>query len=315
MAAAQDGGVGGKHAVHVGPDLDFLGANARAHDGRGEVRSAAAERGGDAIVRSADESAHHHHRARGQRRHGCGQAAVRLGEIGRGLRVAFVGDDDLARIQVHGGDAEMAKGVGDHEAREAFAVARNGVHRARGELAQHRQAFHQFGELLEMFVEKAVEGGAFRERRHLPGFARVVVAQVVKLADILVAPAFDGRRGDGQQLIGGLAHGGDYHHGMAVPPLVDDAGDAFDSGGRFHRRAAEFHDDHASIPSKREERVSPQRLRDAEEHLRKKADSEVDGVASSLGFESTEGAEDTECAARERLERLPVMAAAFLPNA
>ena len=51
MASAQDGRVTGEHAIHVGPDLDLLGGNSRAHNRRGEVRPAAAERGGDTIVR------------------------------------------------------------------------------------------------------------------------------------------------------------------------------------------------------------------------------------------------------------------------
>ena len=57
--------------------------------------------------------------------------------------------------------------------------------------------------------------------------------------------------GDGQQLVGGLAHGGNHHDGMAVHPRLHDAGDAFDGGGGFHRGAAEFHDDHdqSSSPS------------------------------------------------------------------
>ena len=42
VAAGDDARVGGQHAVHVGPDLDLLGADARAHDGRAEVRAAAA---------------------------------------------------------------------------------------------------------------------------------------------------------------------------------------------------------------------------------------------------------------------------------
>ena len=220
MAAGQDGRVGGQHAVDVGPDLDFFGANAGAHDGRGEIRPAAAESGGDAVVGGADEAAHHDHAIGGQGRHGFGEAPVGLGKIGRGLRMALVGDDDVARIQVHGRHAEMAEGLGDYVAREPLAVARNGVHRARGEFAQHGQSFHELGELLEVFVEKTVQAGAFGERHHLPGFARVVVAQIVKLADILVAPAFDGRGGDGQQLVGGFAHGGDHHHGMAVLALL-----------------------------------------------------------------------------------------------
>ena len=34
VAAGQDGGIGGQHAVDVGPDLDLFGADAGADDGR-----------------------------------------------------------------------------------------------------------------------------------------------------------------------------------------------------------------------------------------------------------------------------------------
>ena len=61
MRVGNDGRIGGQHAVHVGPDLDFFGANARADDGRREIGPAAAERGGDAIFGGCDEAAHHYH--------------------------------------------------------------------------------------------------------------------------------------------------------------------------------------------------------------------------------------------------------------
>ena len=66
-----------------------------------------------------------------------------------------------------------------------------------------------------MLVERAVEFGAVAERHHQAGLARVEIAQVVKLADVFLALAADGRGGDGQQLVGGLAHGRDHHHGPA----------------------------------------------------------------------------------------------------
>ena len=49
MAAGHDGGVGGQHAVDIGPDLDLLGADTGADDGGREVGAAAAQRGGDAV--------------------------------------------------------------------------------------------------------------------------------------------------------------------------------------------------------------------------------------------------------------------------
>ena len=49
IAAGKNGGIGGEHAVDVGPDLNLFRADARAHDGRRVIRTAAAERGGHAV--------------------------------------------------------------------------------------------------------------------------------------------------------------------------------------------------------------------------------------------------------------------------
>ena len=54
------------------------------------------------------------------------------------------------------------------------------------------------------------------ERDHLARLAGMEIAQVVDLADVFLALAGDGGGGDGQQLVGGLAHGGDHHHGLAL---------------------------------------------------------------------------------------------------
>ena len=146
----------------------------------------------------------------------CGEARVGFGEERRGLGVAPVGDDDVARIQMLGVHAEVAEGQRDDVAGEPLAVAGDGVDGARRQLAQHGEPFDQLGELLEMLVEEAVEAGAFGQRHHQAGFAGVEVAQIVELADIFVALAVDGGGGDGQQLVGGLAHGGNHDHGAAA---------------------------------------------------------------------------------------------------
>src|ERR1039458_9783698 len=52
----------------------FFRADARAHDGSGEVGTAAAERGGDAILGGRDEAAHHHDLILRQRRPQRGEA-------------------------------------------------------------------------------------------------------------------------------------------------------------------------------------------------------------------------------------------------
>ena len=81
---------------------------------------------------------------------------------------------------------------------------------------------------------------------HFPGFARMVIAQVVKLPDVVLALAGDRRRGDGQQLVGGLDHGRDHHDGLLPNSRFDNRGDPSDGGGGFDRGPAEFHDDHQS---------------------------------------------------------------------
>src|ERR1017187_7849980 len=113
----------------------------RGHDGSGEVGTAAAERGGDAILGGRDEAAHHYDLVLRQRGHDGGEARVGLRIERRGLRVAAVGDDHLAGIQVRGVHAEVAEGQRDDVAGEPLAVTGDGVDGARGQLAQHGQAF------------------------------------------------------------------------------------------------------------------------------------------------------------------------------
>ena len=161
MAAGQDGGVGGEHAVHVGPDLDLFGVDARAHDGGGVVAAAAAERGGDAVFGGGDEAAHHDDALRGERRNGLRPGARRSpGSWARPAVWRLSVIMHVARIDVLGRHAEVAEAEGDDVAGEAFAVAGDGVDGARREFAEHGEPFDQFGELLEMLVEEAVEFGA-----------------------------------------------------------------------------------------------------------------------------------------------------------
>jgi hypothetical protein len=160
------------------------------------------------------------------------------------VSVALIGDDDVARIEMFGGDAEMAEGEGDYVARKTLAVARYGVDGARRKLAQNGQPFDQLGEFLKVLVEETVQAGAVGKRYNLARFAGVEIAQIVKLANEFVALAGNGGGSDGEELVGGLAHGGNHHHGALLRARFDYARDALDGGGRFHRRAAEFHHDH-----------------------------------------------------------------------
>ncbi len=236
MAAGEHGGVAGEHAVDVGPDLDLLGADARADDGGGEVRTAAAERGGDAVFGGGDEAAHYDDVFSGERRDDCGEAGVGFRVERSGLGVAAVGDDQLARVGMDGGQAVRLEEADDDEAGEALAEAGDGVDGARGQLAENREAADEFGEFLEMFFDGALHAG----------FAEMKIAQIVEQRESGVAMAGDGGAGDFEQLVGGFAHRGDDDDGMAGEAGFDDGGDAFDGGGGLDGGAAELHDDHRS---------------------------------------------------------------------
>src|ERR1022692_97896 len=97
-----------------------------------------------------------------------------------------------------------------------------------------------------MIVERAVELSALGEWNHLARFTGVKIAQVVELADVILALAGDGGGCDRQQLIRGLAHGGDHHDGMLPDARFHDGSDAADGGGGFDGGSAKLHDDHQS---------------------------------------------------------------------
>ena len=160
----------------------------------------------------------------------------------------MIGDDDAARIDMHGGQAEVFEGERDDEAGEALAVARNGVDGAWRELAEDGDAFDKLSHFLEMIVERAVELGAMGQRDDLTGFAGVEVAEIVELANVVFALAVDGGLGDGEELVGGLAHRGNHDDRMLFGARFHNGGDALDGSSGFDRSAAEFHDDHDKQP-------------------------------------------------------------------
>src|SRR5579863_6678079 len=196
MAAGEHGGVAGEHAVDVGPDLDFLGADARANDGGGEVRAAAAERGGDAVFGGGDEAAHYDYVLFGERRDDGGEAGVGFRVERSGLGVAAVGDDQLTGVGVDGGQAVRLEQADDDEAGEALAEAGDGVDRARCQLAENGEATDEFGEFLKMLFNGALHAG----------LAEMKIAQIVEQRESAVAMTGDGGAGDFEQLISGFSH-------------------------------------------------------------------------------------------------------------
>src|SRR5579871_1125598 len=126
--------------------------------------------------------------------------------------------------------------IRDDQARKPLAEARDGIDRARRQLAQHCQPFRQLRELLEMLID-----GALHSR-----FAQMVIAQGQQLAQRIVTFSAYRKIGNFEQTVRGFPHGGNHNHRLSVEAGFDDAGYSFERRRGFDGRAAEFHDDHQS---------------------------------------------------------------------
>jgi len=94
-----DPGIGGQHAVHIRPDLNFAGANACADDRPGIVRPTAPERRRMSVDRRAHEAAEHGN-APGINycAHRRSQRGVGFGRQRQRARVIAGGDDGAPRV-------------------------------------------------------------------------------------------------------------------------------------------------------------------------------------------------------------------------
>jgi hypothetical protein len=106
-------GVGSHHAVNVCPDFNARGIQARANDSGAEVRSASAQRGGNAFMRSGDKAAHHRHKLPlEQRLKFFLQALIGFFKLRDGLAEGRIGDDAFTRINMGGRDIALGKSRG-----------------------------------------------------------------------------------------------------------------------------------------------------------------------------------------------------------
>jgi len=176
----ENGGICSKHAVHIRPDLDLLGADASRPRWRGEIGGLAAERGVTAILVAPINPPSTTTACSAS---GGMAAARRLSVSGNWarLRVALVGDDHVARASTCSPGVRSAERERDNVAREALAIGRNGVD-GRGVSSPRMGEAFPLGQFLEMLIEKTVQIPRARQARHLPRLARVKVAQVVSWA-------------------------------------------------------------------------------------------------------------------------------------
>src|ERR1700749_1905961 len=90
MAAGKNARIGGQHAVNVRPDLDLFRADARAHDRRREIGTAAPQSGGDAFSGGPDEPSHPAPSFASEPRHGFCEPPIGLGKQRPSLSMAMV---------------------------------------------------------------------------------------------------------------------------------------------------------------------------------------------------------------------------------
>ena len=246
MASAQDAGIAGKDAIDIGPDLNFGGGDACAHQRGGEIGAAASERGDPAIDSSADEAAHDNDAFAGGDSHGAAQFGISFPEQRGGVAEGIARDDRAAGLGVDGLHACARQGRGDNPAGEALAEAKYAILDFgidRGDLLNRQQNVVQ---LVEQGENLLIEEGAGIGAEQAFDLMDVKLTQVFHLAPRRVRRASCGMTQCIFQAVRGLPHGGDYNHGTRRHIAADDPGYPFDGSGGCYRGPAEFHDYHDS---------------------------------------------------------------------
>ena len=115
-------GIGGHHAVHVGPDFDTCGVQAGSENCRRKIRAATADRGRDTRAIGSDEASHDRHFSGFQQ--GLDtflQSLVGLIELRNCFGVTGIGEKALTRIDVHAGQSAGHERGGHNFAGKHFA--------------------------------------------------------------------------------------------------------------------------------------------------------------------------------------------------
>ena len=175
MRVGHESWVAGKHAIDVGPDFNFLRVDRRAHQRSGEVGAAAAERGGNAFLVGGNEAAHHGDAifSIGGDARGCSR--VSLGDQRRCVRVARIGHDHVAGIEMHARNALAFECQRHDAARKPLAIARHRVERARSKFSNRAKALHDFPEVAKMVAQDRFEFLAMRFRHERQRFPAVEI--------------------------------------------------------------------------------------------------------------------------------------------
>src|SRR6185369_2063639 len=124
MRVGADIGIGGLHAIDVGPYLDGFRIERGADEGSGEIRASASDGGLDAGFRCSNEAAHERNFARlDDGRNDLLRAIVDLVSERKGPGVLMVGYEHFAGVHEHGLYSAGIEGLCAHLAGEPLTVA------------------------------------------------------------------------------------------------------------------------------------------------------------------------------------------------
>ena len=128
--------IGGQDAGHVLPQHDPPGPERARQDRRGEIRSAATERGDAAVRRTPDETGDDHDRAGlQQRRHHGARPHRRLIELRRRAAVLAVGLHDLGRVDARHAPLEAPDGGRQQPGRDTLTASHQRVLAAQSQMS------------------------------------------------------------------------------------------------------------------------------------------------------------------------------------
>src|SRR5438874_1594117 len=153
-----DSGIGGNHAIHIGPDLDAVSVQAGTNNGGRKIGATASDRGSDSLLSGADESADNRHQTFVHQRFHLGpEAVIGFVHLGNGTSMVGVGDDALARVHQLGIYSAGRKRRIDNCAGEPLAKGHDVIGGAWREFADGSNTAQQFVERIAIAFQYAMK--------------------------------------------------------------------------------------------------------------------------------------------------------------
>ncbi len=235
-----------QHAVHVGPDDDFLRIHCRADNRRRVVRAAASQRHQLPFGGCPDEAGHDRHDSFFQERP---QARLRFFarpfHLRFGAAVERVGDNQFRGIHRLAGNFQLLHGRSYQRCGKPLPEAGDGVQCAWRELPQQCGTIAQPSPFGESFVQDAPDGRAvlflvLKQQSCQRGFVLRIQGTENGGGDHRISRLRGSRRFD--QPVGHAAHGGNHHDtGVFLGGAGHNLRGARDARCIAHRSPAKFH--------------------------------------------------------------------------